>query len=269
MKKALTFLVMLGLTTGLFAQQDEAWYKKKKKAFFVGGGGSIWTLVHRTSNYTCAGTGSVGTFTCSVTVPAITPGNLTVVVSALFVGAQISVPPSFGSVTGDASLVHCPSQLATENYNGAGNSYEAVDCAYAPVSTGGGTTFTWGWQLNSASGSYDIDIEVWEVHKLSGSAAYETCGAGGATACVATSTSCAPCTGPTPTVTGTDFVVVANANENLCTTLASPFNVSPSPDVDSSNVFGIFGWSLSQTSGVPAVYTCTAGGAAMLAAAFK
>lgn len=265
MKKALTFLIAIALTTTLFAQQDEAWYKKKKKAGFIVVGGVSWTLIQHLTNFTCAGTAGVGAKSCSVTA-SVTSGDLLVLVSGSFVEAQVSVPPAFGSATGD-SFIHCPSQLANEQY--ATNTYESVDCAYILSATGGTATFAFAWQYNSSSGSYDIDVGLYEYRRSTGTATYETCGAGGATACVATSGSCAPCTGPTPTVTGTDVVIVANANENDCTAVGSPFNVSPSPDVDNSNVFGIFAWSLSQTSGVPAVYTCSAGGAAMMALAFK
>lgn len=236
----------------------------------VGGGmtagGKTWTLIQHPKNFTCSGTAGVGNITCTVTASSSTSGNLLILLSGLFVPAQ-SGNPSFSSASGDSVWTHCPSQGAFENYSGS--NWEASDCAYILSATGGATSFSFVWQLNSTGGSYSADTELLEFHPSSGGATYETCGAGGATACVTTSASCSTCTGPTPTVTGTDVVVIANANENDCTAVASPFNVSPSPDVDNVNVFGLFGWSLSQTSGNAASYTCTAGGAAMLAAAWK
>lgn len=263
-KIALSFAVLLACA--LFMAQESLFVFHKTSG---GGGGAItWTLVQHLTNFTCTGTAGVGSKSCSVTA-SVTSGDLLVLVSGSFVGAQVSVPPAFGSATGD-SFIHCPSQLANEQY--ATNTYESADCAYILSATGGTSTFAFAWQYNSSSGSYGIDVGLYEYRRSTGTATYETCGAGGATACVATSGSCAPCTGPTPTVTGTDVVIVANANENGCSSVASPFNVSPSPDVDgapSGNVFGLFGWSLSQSSGNAAVYTCTAGGAAMFSAAWK
>lgn len=233
------------------------------------GGGKTWTLVQHPKNFTCTfATGAV-TAPCTVTSSATTAGNLLVLIGTMFVSGPVGVPGGGGnSASGDGTWTHCPSQLAAENYSGV--NWEASDCFYITSATGGATSeiFTWAYGSNSSFGG-SVDAELLEFHPSSGGATYETCGGGGSTACTTTSASCSACTGPTTTVTGTDVVVVANANENDCTAVASPFNVSPSPDVDNVNVFGLFGWSLSQTSGNAASYTCTAGGAAMLAAAWK
>lgn len=260
----LSYLLCFGLAISLLYGQQVITARFRSGG--GGGGGVTWTLIQHPTNFTCAGTTGVATQTCSVTTAATTAGNLLVLVSGSFVGAQISVAPAFGSATGD-SLTHCPSQLGNEQY--AANSYESVDCAYILSATGGATTFSFSWQYNSSGGGYDINVGLYEYHRSTGTATYETCAGGGTAACVVLSSSCTTCTGPVPTVTGTDIVIASNSNENDCTAIASPFNTSPSPDVDNSNVFGITGWSLSQTSGNAAVYTCTAGGAAMMAVAFK
>lgn len=239
----------------------------------IGGGGSTWTLIQHPTNTTCTGTAGVGTLTCSVGsgqgLVSPTSGNLVVLVSQLFVSAQVSVPPAFASATGDAGLTHCPKQLANENYSS--NNYVSTDCAYAPVATGGGTTFTYGWTTNSSGGSYGINVGLYEYHKSTGSPAIEAgnCSGGSGTNCFGISGACTACTGPTPSVTGTDVVINSNANENDCSAVASPYGTSPSPDFDHLNVFGVTDWSLSQSSGNPAVYTCTSGGAAMFTVAFK
>lgn len=131
-------------------------------------------------------------------------------------------------------------------------------------------TFT--WTVNAGGGTATIDVELNEFHRSAGTATYDACGGGGATACVTTSASCnAPCTGPAPTVTGNVDVVVTVIGQNeTVQSVASPYNTSPSPDLEQSSITSGFAWSLSQSSGHAAAWTCDlAAGAAMMAVAFK
>ena len=227
-----------------------------KTTAIAGGGAVTWTLAQHKENFTCSGTGP--TAACAATVTALGAGHAAIVLSTLF--AQ-GTTPTFGSVAGDAGLTHCPAQLAANQYSAG--IWEASDCAYATSLTGSGTTVTFTWAVQSGN-SWNADIEVLELVRSTGTATLETGGT------QQTTSTCATCTGPTPVVTGNaDVVAVVNANENDCTAVASPYNTSPSPQVDNSNVFGIFGWSLSQTSANTASYTCTSGGTAMSTVSFK
>lgn len=220
-----------------------------------------WTLIHHTTNFTCSAT------PCNVTIPALTAGNGALFLSSMF--NATTTQTITGITLSGETPVHCPSQYADQNYSGT--NHEIADCFYiASAVGGGGTTVAVTW-TNTGSGAINIDVDVLEFHRSVGSATLETCGGGGATACTSLNSNvvCTSCTGPTPTVTAVDFVAAWNANENVCSAVASPFNTSPSPDVDSTNVTAVFSWSLSQSSGNPAVYTCTSGKLGMSTIAFK
>lgn len=228
--------------------------------------GVTWTLIHHTTAFTCSFATGNATPSCPVTAPSTTGGNLLIAASGMFVDGPGGTV-AYSAMTGDGTWTHCPSQLGAENY--ASIEWEIADCAYRLVATGGATSFSYAWSIPSGStGGGAIDVDLFEFHKSAGAAVLETgnCSGGSGTNCFGLSGACSACTGPTPNVTGTDVVVVGNANENDCTSIASPFGTF---DPDPSNVFGIFGWSLSQSSGNPAVYTCTSGGAAMFTVAFK
>lgn len=237
-----------------------------------GGGGITWILVQHPNNIACTSSGPA-TATCTVTTSSTTVGDLLVLVSSIWVnyGTSMVSGPAISGISGDGTWTHCPSQFSQVNY--AFNDWDTADCEYILSATGGATSIAVTWSNLSGSNN-DTDVELLEFKRSTGTATYEPCGAGGATACTATlptSSACTSCTGPTPTVTGTDVVIAWNANENECLTVASPYNVSPSPDTDHAtmNVFGIFSWSLSQATGVAAVYSCNSGGFAASAAAFK
>jgi hypothetical protein len=217
------------------------------------GGGVTWTLAQHVltscaSTTACSGSG----------VANDTAGNLVVILTPAF---GVSTQPTLSSFScGTETCVTCPSQYAAA-VNYSGSNWLATACAYVLSAVGGNQNFTASW-TGSAS---EVDIEILEFHRSTGTASLETC-----SSCTATSTSCSTCTGPTPTVTGNASVAMQWAGiENSCTAISSPYNISPSPDFENVNVGGFFGWSLSQTSGNAASYTCTAGGAAMSAIAFK
>lgn len=223
-----------------------------------GGGGITWTLTQHPSNLACV------TAACAVTISALTAGNGALVASVDYTGTGAAQTISSATLTGE-TLTHCPSQYA--DFISGGGIHANVDCYYVASAAGGGSTtvtVTWSQGVN-------VDVQVLEFHRSTGTATLETCGGGGASACASTNggASCSTCTGPTPTVTATDFVAAWNANENDCTSVASPFNTAPSPNVDNANVFGFFAWSLSQSSGNAAVYNCTSGTIGMAAIAFK
>lgn len=232
------------------------------------GGAITWTLIQHKENFACTGTnGSPADISCAVTVTSTGAGHLLLAMSSMFVTQALA--PTFTSVTGDGTWTHCPSQMANLNYSA--NNWENADCAYILSSTGGATTITYTWHIGGAIPAWFIDVEVLEVSRSTGTATYETCGGGGATDCtIITPNPCTACTGPVPTVTGNaDFVAQWNASENDCSAVASPYNTSPSPVFDHSNVTGAYSWSLSQTSGNAASWTCTSGGVPRSAAAFK
>lgn len=228
----------------------------------IGGGtsaaGVTWTLSHHTTNFACT------TPPCVTTIPQIAAGHAVLILSSVFYGNG-SVTLNTPTLSGE-TFTHCPSQYADQNYSGLNHSI--ADCYYLlSAAGGGGTSLSVPW-----SNADNVDVDVLDIVRSTGSATLETCGGGGATACTSLNSNiaCTSCNGPTPTVTSNpDFVASWNANENDCTAVASPFNTAPSPDVDNSNVFGLFSWSLSQSSGNPAVYTCTSGKLGMSAIALK
>lgn len=225
---------------------------------------ATWTIVQVASKLTCTAA-SVTTSTCTISpITATTAGNTLLLMSALNMSA--SGPGTFSAASGDGTWTHCPSQ-ANHEADGAGQSQ--TDCAYILSATGGATSVSFTWGTLTGAGNVFIDAVLYEIHRSTGTATLETCGAGTATACT-TVTSVSPYTGPVPTVTSTDFVGQWNASDPGCTAVASPYNSSPTPIFDQTNVGGSFVGSLSQTSGTAAVYTCPASSpTAMAAIAFK
>ena len=227
----------------------------------IGGGGAItWTLTQHSAAIVHCSTVS----SCAGTLPGNdTAGDLVVVMGAWFVNGGAA--PVFSSISGSETMTHCPSQAGS--VNPSGSILLDTDCAYILSAAGGFSSFT----FNLTATTNDIDIYVLEFARSSGTASIDTCGAGGAIACVATSTSCTTCTGATPTITGNaDVVMTWAAFGQVPTGVASPYNTSPSPVLDTTNVEGGFGWSLSQTSANAASWSQTPTGAASLSTiAFK
>lgn len=212
-----------------------------------------WTLTQHPSKLNCS------TAACSVTVTATTAGNLLLLLGAHF--QNNGTAAVFSSASGDGTWTHCPSQAGTST---SGQSQQ-VDCAYILSATGGATTLTFTWGAGGATIS--SDVVLLELHRSTGTATYETCAGGGATACTTTSTTCSPCTGPTPTVTGNaDVCAQWISTQNQATAVNSPWNVSPSPTIDLSNVEAGFGWSLVETSGHSSSWTMSSGGVTSMAA---
>jgi hypothetical protein len=225
-----------------------------------------WTLIQHKNNFTCSGTAS-GTNACAVTVTSTTAGNVLVVASAIFWGSSTGTnAPSFVSATGnsgDTSFTHCPSAYGELNYSG--HNYEAADCAYIASATGGATSVTYNWNTQSASGNaWNIDVEFLEFHRSSGSPTIDTSNN-------ATSSACTTCTAPTLSLSsGSDVIVQFVSVFNTLSSVAAPYATSPSPDLDSSNVFGGFAWALNQSSGTGPVWTASSSGSiAMGGVAFK
>jgi hypothetical protein len=252
-----TLFLLLALAASGTAQMMQA---ISNDVHHSSGPAPTWTVVQVASNLTC--TASTGTtFTCTITgLAPITPGNALLLMSSLFMNAN--GPGTFSSASGDSALTHCPSQ---SNHQADGSGQLQTDCAVALSATGGGTSVSFTWGNLTASGTFGIDAVAYEVHRSTGLASIDTCGAGTASACTAINASCTTCVGPTPTVTGTDFVAVWNAVDPSCSAVASPYNSSPTPIFDPTNVGGSFAGSLSQTSGIPASWTCAASSPAAMA----
>lgn len=227
--------------------------------------GVTWTMAQvPRSNLACTAA-TVTTSTCTISgITATTAGNTLLLMSALNMTA--SGPGTFSAASGDSAWTHCPSQA---NHQADGGGQAQVDCAYILSATGGATSVSFTWGTLTGAGNVFIDVVLYEIHRSTGTATLETCGAGTATACT-TVTAASPYTGPVPTITATDFVATWNSSDPGCTAVASPYNVSPTAIFDQTNVGGSFAGALSQTSGTAATWTCPASSpTAMAAIAFK
>jgi hypothetical protein len=190
-----------------------------------------WNVVQHPSNYTCTATGS-GNHSCTVTASATTAGNLLILASSVYNNTAVS--PTFVSASGDGTWTHCPICAGASN----SGSSDTTDAAYILSATGGATSFTFTWAFTSGT-SDDIDVELYEVHRSTGTAIYDTSNANGNTAC-------SSCSGPSVTLTGTDFVAVWGAFNDTITMPGSPYT-NPS-DSENANVGGGFAGALNQTS---------------------
>jgi hypothetical protein len=221
-----------------------------------GGGGVTWTVVQHPSNYSC-GVGGSGNQSCSVTSSATTAGNLLILTSAAYNNTGTS--PTFVSASGDGSWTHCPASQSHVNLAVS----ETADCVYILSATGGATTETFTWNFTTGT-SIGIDVELYEVHRSTGTATYDT---GGGTTSL---TSCSSCSGPSISLSGgvTDFVATWGGFSNTPSAPGSPYT-SPA-DVDPINVAGGFAGALNQSSYSTPVWTQSpASYAAISAVAFK
>jgi hypothetical protein len=223
-------------------------------------GGVTWTVVQHPHNFTCSAATS-GNLGCTVTASATTAGHLLILVSSAFEGQTGTnhTAPTFVSASGDSTWTHCASSYAHVEYTI--NAFENADCAYILSATGGATSFTFTWSFPTSTDSAAVDVELLEVARSSGTAAFDT----GNTA---TSSGCASCVGPTLTLSGaSDYIAQWNGNANGCTAISGAYT-NPF-DNDNSNVFGTFAGALNQSSGTGPTWTCTSGGAAMSGISFK
>jgi hypothetical protein len=259
------FLLLLILSTSGSAQMMQA---ISNDVHHASGPAITWSLPQvLRSNFTCTAT-SVTTLSCSpLSVTSIGAGDTLLLTSSLFMNAN--GPGTFSSASGGGETwTHCPSQA---NHQADSTGQLQTDCAYVLSAVGGGTSFTFTWANLTAGGFTAMDVTLYDIKRSTGTASLETsqCGSSTATSCTTVSASCTTCVGPTPTITATDFVPVWNAVDPGCSAVASPYNSSPTALFDNSNVGGSFAGALSQTSGIAASWTCSAGPSAMAAIAFK
>lgn len=229
---------------------------------FSASGAITWTLVQEHDNLTTSCPSTSQTTTCTLSgISAIGANHLLFLVISYFSNTDT---PAFSScsISGETTVHPTPSSGALpskENYSST--NWEVADVCYVANSAGGGTTASYVWTTLGTPSS-NTDITFLEFARSSGAATLDGSVAN-------TQGACTTCAGPTPTVTGTDLVVAWNANENGCASVASPFNVSPSPVFENPNVAGFFSWSLSQASANAASYTCTSGAMAAGTISFK
>jgi hypothetical protein len=237
------------------------------KAILGGGGvaaGITWTVVQHPNKFTCSNSGASGSVSCTMTVTSTTAGNALVFASALFWGStngnQAPTSVSATGNSGDTTFTHCPNGYASEQYST--HNYENVDCYYIASATGGATSVTFTWTLQSAVSATDnIDIEFIELHRSSGTPVIDTTNN-------AVSASCSSCTAPTLTLSGTsDAIVQFIASPNAISSISGSYT-NPT-DIDSTNVLGAFAGAMNQSSGTGPTWTVTTGGVAMGGIAFK
>jgi hypothetical protein len=217
-------------------------------------GGVTWTVVQHPNNFTCTPTGS-GNKSCSVTSSATAAGNLLILLSSAF---GTNGKPTFVSASGDGTWTHCPAANAFLNYTST--DWLVTDCAYILSATGGATTETFTW--NYPSGAGDIDVELLEVYRSTGTATFDA-------NATATNLSCSHCAAPSVSISGSsDYIAqwVAFSQDivSIDGAYSSPF------DLENSNVEGGFAGALNQSSGTGSTWTMNVGGAAALSGvAFK
>jgi hypothetical protein len=229
----------------------------------IGGGASAgvsWSVIQSPHNFTCTASIGVTTITCTVTVTSTVAGDGLILGSAIFGAAGLI---SSTSASGDSAWTHCPNALAIN----AGGSGSATDCWYIASATGSATSLTFTWNFSSGvTNTLGVDVKATEVRRSTGSPTIDSAGTTNNT----TSASCATCTGPALTLTGTDFVTQFGAF-NAATIPSSLSGYTAFPiDCESTNVGACFAGAVNLTS-APAVswIQSPADRAAMSAAAFK
>lgn len=216
----------------------------------LGGGPSLWSVIQHPSNFTCfgMGTGSAQTLGCTVTVTATTAGNLLLLLTS-FASGHETVAATYSSATGD-TFTHCPAQYSTKT---SAPSQQATDCAYVLSAAGGATSITVNWTATIVSSDiWNTDIELIEVHRSSGTAAFDGCTSGGN--CIATATS-SPSTSPTFSITGPDFVAQWISQNNAGCTISGAAYIQPF-DVDSGNVASSFAGAPNQATAPAQTWYC-------------
>ena len=222
--------------------------------------GTTWTLIQGVLA-SCPVSSGTGTKTCAVTVASTTPGNLLIFLDAFEIGNTGANTYSSSAPTGEGTWTHC---TGCENYyHGAGTNWFATEAWYILSATGGSTSLTFNLVNASSCCVGYQDAVVIEVHRSTGTAVVDT------QAIIAGVLSSTACNGPTLTLTGTnDYIVQWAAMGETPSALASPFT-APSL-LDASNVEGVFGGAINQTSGAAVTFVQTPAGACTMAAlAFK
>ena len=223
--------------------------------------GTTWTVVQGVLAGCPTSTGA-GTKPCTVTVASTTPGNLLIFLDAFEYGSLGANTYSSSAPTGEGTWTHC---TGCENYySGAGTSWMATEAWYILSATGGSTSLTFNLVNAPCAGCAGYqDAVVIEVHRATGTAVLDT------QAIIAGVLSSTACNGPTLTLTGTnDYIVQWAAMGEVPSALASPFT-APSL-LDASDVEGVFGGAINQTSGAAVLYSQSpAGSCTMAALAFK
>ena len=218
--------------------------------------GVTWTLVQHPSNYTCSWSTGLTTTTCTVATTATTAGNLLIIMGAVFVThSGVPTSPTYTSANGD-TFTHCPNSHADI----AGTvTRQTIDCYYVLSAAGAATSLN--MIINPHTHAGDMSVEVFEVHRSTGTAVFDTDNN-------TTNASCTSCNGPALTLTGTDFVAVSGSFEDVPTAINSPYT-NPT-DLDNHAVFGGFGGALNQSSYTTSIFTQTSAGKVALAStAFK
>jgi hypothetical protein len=93
--------------------------------------------------------------------------------------------------------------------------------------------------VNPHANAGNLDVELYEVHRSTGTATYDTGSAS------TTLTSCTSCTPPSITLAGPDFVATWGGFFQV-PSISSPYS-NPN-DIDNVNVFGGFAGALNQSS---------------------
>ena len=209
--------------------------------------GATWTVVQHPNNVTCSFSGS-GAHTCAVTSSATTAGNLLILLSSAF---NNNGEPTFSSASGDGTWTHCPGAAAGNNT--VSTSWLVTDCAYRLSATGGATSESFTWTISLGTTELDVDVELIEVHRSTGTATYDSDN-------TATSSSCSSCVGPTVTLsTSSDYIAQWGAFDNATpTSISSPYS-NPFDNNDTGNVFGAFAGALNQSSGAGPTWTVASG----------
>jgi hypothetical protein len=149
----------------------------------------------------------------------------------------------------------------------------ATDCAYILSLAGGATSLSYSWTgtFTNAIG-LGLDVEFFEVHRVSGTAAYDSCASGGN--CIATVLGLNNLTTPVcPTTAGSsDYVAQWAAYTETFVGISGPYT-SPSPDIDNSDIEAAFTGAINQTSPPQQIWNVSGGttttGAALSCVAFK
>lgn len=230
-----------------------------------------WTLIQHPNNFTCGttGTGSTQILSCTVTVSPTTAGDLGILLSSTIFGAA-TVAPTFSSASGDSSWTHCPAQYSL--YNGS-TYYMASDCAYIPSLSGGATSLNFAWSGTVTSGNgMASDVEFLELHRVSGTAAFDTCTSG--SGCISTAAGTASRVSPSCALTSgvSDYVVQWIAETDAIVSISNAAYTNPF-DLDNSDVEAGFAGALNQAT-APSVTWTTSGdtstsGASMSCVAFR
>jgi hypothetical protein len=164
----------------------------------------------------------------------------------------------YSSASGDSAWTHPATCYAVSGI--ISGDYQITDCVYVLAAAGGASTFTYNWLTDAGY----WDVVLYEVHRSSGTAAYDTSNANFSNACKS-------CVGPALTLSGSkDYIAQwISYTATGISALSSPWT-SPSL-YDGGNVSGRFAGALNQTSGSAVTWGVSGVNqhAAMSAIAFK